>query len=407
MRILFPASATLILLVVGGCHAFPLARHPPFRRTATATTSSLLEMKKMVTSSSFSLPDTSRPLAPQYNNNNTSTSTANNDDTITFAGMVEQGLLKRFDESQIQRVLQSWRLLDQEYYHNVYVGDPSLQETSHMIQECHSYLPGLSIQPFWNPEDFDWAKELEQNSYSEIAAEFKAVTADLQTLEQQGNNIWAGALTEDASAYGQDWRTLVLMNRGTWDPINVNLFPKTSSAIHKAGVPVTEVFFASMKGPSKIERHSDFTNFVLTSHLAIDIPSNGENKCRLTIGDTTRQWMNGKCMVFDTSLLHDAVNESDQMRYILMMRIWHPDLTLVEREALQFTYDCLEVPGLVSSDAGEQYMAERTVEIMRTFPALLKKPKPDAVVQEGFGSKNKSKGKNKKKGGDKSKGFGI
>jgi hypothetical protein len=99
------------------------------------------------------------------------------------------------------------------------------------------------------------------------------------------------------------------------------------------------------------------------------------------------------------SLLHDAVNESDEMRYILMMRIWHPDLTPVERKALQFTYDCLEVPGLVSSDAGERFLSERTVEIMRSFPAL-KKP-----AVQGFGSK-KSKGKNNK-GGGKSKGFGI
>jgi aspartate beta-hydroxylase len=380
MRILLTAS---FVLLVGGCHAFqPTTRPRSFRRAAATTTSSLGITMEMVASSLISLPDTSRPLAPH-----------------TFAGMVEQGLLERFDESQIQRVLQSWRLLDQEYYHNVYVGDPSLQETSHMIQECHSYVPGLKIQPFWNPEDdFDWAKELE-NSYPEIAAEFQAVTADLQTLQQQGNNIWAGALTQDASAYGQDWKTLVLMNRGTWDPINVNLFPKTSSAVQKAGVPVTEVFFASMKGPSKIERHTDFTNFVLTSHLAIDIPCNGQNKCRLTIGDTTNEWINGKCMVFDTSLLHDAVNESDEMRYILMMRIWHPDLTCVEREALQFTYDCLEVPGLVSSDAGERYMSERTVEIMRSFPAL-EKPAVKRFVSK------KSKSKNKK-GGGKSKGFGI
>lgn len=286
MRILLTAS---LILLVGGCHAFQPTCPPSFRRAAT-TSSLEIKMEMVASSLSISLPDTSRPLAPH-----------------TFAGMVEQGLLERFDKSQITRVLQSWRLLDQEYYHNVYVGDPSLQETSHMIQECHSYVPGLSIQPFWNPAEFDfgWAQELE-NSYPEIAAEFQAVTADLQSLQQQGNNIWAGALTEDASAYGQDWKTLVLMNRGTWDPINVNLFPKTSSAVQKAGVPVTEVFFASMKGPSKIERHTDFTNFVLTSHLAIDIPSNGQNKCRLTVGDTTNEWINGKCMVFDTVsfLLH-------------------------------------------------------------------------------------------------------
>jgi aspartyl/asparaginyl beta-hydroxylase (cupin superfamily) len=120
----------------------------------------------------------------------------------------------------------------------------------------------------------------------------------MRRLEQVGNNIWAGALTDDASSYGAGWRTLVLMNRGTWDPTNVNLFPKTATAIKDCGVPVTEVFFASMQPRTDIKMHSDFTNFVLTSHLAIDIPENGSNKCRLTVGDETRQWINGEGKIY-------------------------------------------------------------------------------------------------------------
>ena len=182
----------------------------------------------------------------------------------------------------------------------------------------------------------------------------------------------------------------------------MNLFPKAAKAVHDSGVPVTEVFFASMEGPSSIKKHSDFTNFVLTSHLALEIPCNGQNKCRLTIADETREWINGEVMAFDTSLLHDAVNESDEMRYILMMRIWHPDLTPVEREALQFTYDCLEQPGLVSPDPGERYMTETLVENQRSFPKLETKAMSAA---EGFGAKRGNKAKKNKKGG-KSKGFG-
>jgi aspartate beta-hydroxylase len=331
-------------------------------------------------SSSVSLPDTSTPLHPH-----------------TFAGMIEQGLLERFEESEIQRVLTSWRLLDKDYYHKEYVGEPGKEDGSDMIQECHSYLPGLSIKPFWSAPDFDWAEFLE-SKYPQIKKEFQAATADMQRLQQEGNNIWAAALTEDASAYGEGWRTLVLMDRGRWDPVNVNLFPKTAKAVHDSGVPATEVFFASMKGPSSIKKHTDFTNFVLTSHLALDIPYSGENKCRISVGDETHEWINGNVMVFDTSLLHDAVNESEKMRYILMVRLWHPDLTPVEREALQFTYDCLELPELVSQNPEERFRAERMVESIRVFPKLQSQ-------SQGFGGK-KSKGK-KKVGGGKNKGFGI
>lgn len=335
----------------------------------------------MVPSSSNSLPDTSTPLHPH-----------------TFAGMVEKGLKERFGESEIQRVLTSWRLLDKDYYHREYVGEPGKEKGSDMIQECHSYLPGLSVKPFWNAPDFEWAKFLE-SKYPQLEKEFQTATADLKRLQQDGNNIWAGALTEDASAYGSGWRTLVLMDRGRWDPINVALFPKTAKAVHDSGVPATEVFFASMKGPSSIKKHTDFTNFVLTSHLALDIPYSGQNKCRISVGDETHEWINGNVMVFDTSLLHDAVNESDKMRYILMLRLWHPDLTPVERDALQFTYDCLEVPELVSSNPEERFRAESIVESIRAFPQIQSQT-------QGFGTKKSSKGKNKKSAG-KSKGFGI
>ena len=115
-------------------------------------------------------------------------------------------------------------------------------------------------------------------------------------------------------------------------------------------------------------------------------------------------------MAFDTSIMHDAVNESDELRYILMMRIWHPDLTETEKQALQFTYDCLMVPELVSSDPGERFIAERQAEAMHSFPEI-KRGKSSSVSQ-GFsaGGSKKEKKKKKQKGtkaaGGVAKGFG-
>jgi len=139
--------------------------------------------------------------------------------------------------------------------------------------------------------------------------------------------------------------------------------------------------------------HSDFTNFVLTSHLAIDIPDNGQNKCRLTIGDTTKEWINGDMMLFDTSIMHDAVNESDHTRYILMFRLWHPDLTEVERLALQYIYDCLEEPLLLSTNEDERMLAERRINELRAFPKL--------NSGSGFGGGGGARGKKQKKNSKK------
>ena len=198
-------------------------------------------------------PDTSRPLSP-----------------YTFAGMVEEGLKQRFDEKDIERVLISLCLLDQEYYRKEFVGSDAAVDSEDLVQECHSYSPRISVKPFWNPEVYEWAKYLESH-HNEIRKELDAVTKKMVKLKQDGNNIWAGAFTEH--------------------------------------------------GPSEIKKHNDFTNCVLTSHLALDIPFPGENKCWLTVGGESKQWINRNVYVFDTSLLHDAVNESDQKRFIPMLRL--------------------------------------------------------------------------------------
>jgi aspartyl/asparaginyl beta-hydroxylase (cupin superfamily) len=177
------------------------------------------------------------------------------------------------------------------------------------------------------------------------------------------------------------------MNRGMWDRTNCKLFPRTARFIRDSGIPAVEVFFASMKPNSAIKMHSDFTNFVLTSHLALDIPENGKNKCRITVGDDCKQWINGEMMLFDTSIMHDAVNEANASRYILMFRVWHPELTKNERDALQFIYDCLEYPDLLSEDTKARVLAQKMVSEMRTFPAI-------QGENLGFGTKRVKERKN-------------
>eukprot|EP00579_Thalassiosira_antarctica_P029133 CAMPEP_0202025036 /NCGR_PEP_ID=MMETSP0905-20130828/55516_1 /ASSEMBLY_ACC=CAM_ASM_000554 /TAXON_ID=420261 /ORGANISM="Thalassiosira antarctica, Strain CCMP982" /LENGTH=406 /DNA_ID=CAMNT_0048587829 /DNA_START=37 /DNA_END=1257 /DNA_ORIENTATION=+ len=330
-------------------------------------------------------PSTTTPLSP-----------------MTFAGQVEQALLSKFQESKIERVLQSWRLLELDYEHREFVGNqqsPPITDadTSSCYQLAPSYVPGLKAVAWWDDVDqLSWANSLSK-SYPAIRDEFMSVMSNPDKLQSDGNNIWAGALTTDAESYGDGWKTLVLLNRGQWDDTNAKLFPITSKAIHKSGVPVAEAFFASMKPQTSIKPHSDFTNFVLTSHIPLVIPENGNNKCRLSVGDETRQWLEGKVILFDTSIYHDAVNESEEMRYILMLRVWHPDLTKEERGALQLIYDCLEIPELLSTDPGMVVMAEQRANMMREFP-LKDEGGGFGGSRLGGNKGKKGKGKNKKKG---------
>ena len=172
--------------------------------------------------------------------------------------------------------------------------------------------------------------------------ELKANLADA-ALESKGSNIWGG-LQSDRIEYGTDWKTLPLCDRTVWDATNSALFPKTCSLLTKSKVPLIEAFFAKMDPHSDIKPHSDMCNFVLTCHLGVDVP---EGQCDLTVGDATVPWANGKVMLFDTSILHKAENRAPVSRYILMLRVYHPELSALERSAMQLVFDCLDEPELL------------------------------------------------------------
>ena len=351
----------------------------------------------------------------------------------TFAGQVEQALKVNFGAEHVDRVLHCWRRLEAnvEYQQPVVLHDedddndddkkdrlepttsrvdeddpiPVTRTTEDLrVQQCHSHVPGLTVQEFWKDatstettKDLAWTDELQTKFGAAICQEFTNVLQqNAQTLSEQGNNVWSAALTEEAAAnYGRGWKTLVLMDRGVWDETNVQFFPQTARAIHEAGVPAVEVFFARMDPWATIPTHSDQTNFVLTSHLGIQIPSttttttttpsNDDNDdddnnkdttrrryCELRVGNQVEAWQAGHVMVFDTSLQHNAVNWTPEPRTILMMRVWHPELTTIEKQALQFIWDCLDVPELATTSvhgpADQKQALLQQVQDRRAFP---------------------------------------
>jgi len=60
-----------------------------------------------------------------------------------------------------------------------------------------------------------------------------------------------------------------------------------------------------------------------------------EGECWIKVGDATHHWRNGKTCVFDTSVIHSTENQSDRVRYVLLIRMWHPELTAVEVDAFK------------------------------------------------------------------------
>mmetsp|Transcript_10147 Transcript_10147/g.25048 ORF Transcript_10147/g.25048 Transcript_10147/m.25048 type:complete len:460 (+) Transcript_10147:198-1577(+) len=262
---------------------------------------------------------------------------------IKFADAVEEVLKRKYvKKNRVPRVIKSWRRMDEDFLYRAEVPE---YET---VQECNSYIEGLKPRPFHDPYQFEWAQKL-RDSAEIVQEEFKRVACDGEdSLYEQGNNVWVTAANStSAESYGPDWKTLALMDRCVWDQTNVKLFPKTTKLLRDLEVPCIEAFFARMMPNSVIKPHSDYCNFALTSHLGLDVP---EGQCWIEVGNERREWRNGEMLLFDTSLMHKAANEADQKRFILMLRVWHPDLNPSEVDAIKYIFDCLDEPEIIERD---------------------------------------------------------
>ncbi len=85
------------------------------------------------------------------------------------------------------------------------------------------------------------------------------------------------------------------------------------------------LIYASRLAPgTHIAPHRGPTNIRLRCHLAITVP---EGDCGLRVGDQTRRWEPGHAIVFDDSFEHEAWNHTEAERIVLVVDLWHPDLS--------------------------------------------------------------------------------
>lgn len=168
------------------------------------------------------------PLPPQQQHQQ-QPAAGGGDDALGDA--IEAAFLRIFSgPADCPRVLASWRRLR--------AGDEFARDWPGLgRQQCASYMEGLPEPPPPFPDlsspGYEWLLEVERSAEI-IIEEFERVTANAAALERQGNCVWVPAARADALAYGPDWRTLVLQDRGEWDKFNAKLFPRTRKVIEAA-----------------------------------------------------------------------------------------------------------------------------------------------------------------------------
>jgi aspartyl/asparaginyl beta-hydroxylase (cupin superfamily) len=199
------------------------------------------------------------------------------------------------------------------------------------------YFPKLPALEFYAREDFPWLDRIEAGT-TEIRSEFERVfTEDTGRLEPYIAYPEGVPLDQWAELnHSRRWSVFYLWRDGKPLKEHLDRCPKTAALLSEA--PLADVpghaptaFFSILDAKSHIPPHSGVTNTRLIVHLPLVIPG----RCRFRVGSQTREWQAGKAWVFDDTIEHEAWNDSDLPRAILIFDVWNNYLNPVERELVR------------------------------------------------------------------------
>lgn len=200
-------------------------------------------------------------------------------------------------------------------------------------QPSFMYVPQLPTIEFYDRDLFPWLDVLEAAT-ADIQAELVRVLADgPEALEPY---ITVDGVPQDRwrlLANSRRWSVFYLWRAGA--PVEENLArcPRTAEALKAwpqcrlEGTGPTAVFSILQPG-TRIPPHVGVNNARLIAHLPLVVPPG----CGFRVGAEQRSWEPGKAFVFDDTIEHEAWNDSDQPRAVLILDCWNPFLSEAERE---------------------------------------------------------------------------
>ena len=205
---------------------------------------------------------------------------------------------------------------------------------------CPNRFYTLTANPFWDTASFGWIKKLEE-SYSVILEEFYKLRDVEEPAFQPYRSPPSQTNVNDTDELGQlatskgNWNVSYLYLHGVDFQENVERCPNTIATI-KEVLPrhYHHAFFSALSPNTHITPHFGPTNKKLRIHLPLVVEGDG---AWLRVADKRVDLKQGKAILFDDSFEHEAGNDNPSSpRVVLVVDIWHPDLTDEEIKFLSF-----------------------------------------------------------------------
>jgi aspartyl/asparaginyl beta-hydroxylase (cupin superfamily) len=221
------------------------------------------------------------------------------------------------------------------------------RKTRHYHSEpTHFHFPAVPEAEFPERAQFPWLAELEAAA-ADIASELNAVMAaeraELVPYVQYDATVPMRQWKE--LNHSLDWTAIHLILRGERVEANARHCPRTMAMLERLPQPhipgyTPNAMFSLLAPHTHIPPHHGVANFRLVCHLPLIVPG----KCWFRCGEERREWHVGEAFVFDDTIEHEAANDSDELRAVLIVDVWNPALSGREREAVARVVAAADAP---------------------------------------------------------------
>lgn len=201
-------------------------------------------------------------------------------------------------------------------------------------QPTFLYCPDLPTSPWLDRSLFPRMEEFESRTDA-IAAELAPLLATGAHSEAVFGSADVAAQNLRSERGDPGWTGHYFYRHGERREANCAACPATSAALDLLPLGRVkdhgpEVLFSVFTPGTHLLPHRGVTNTRVVAHLPLIVPPD----CALRVGGEEHVWQRGRVVVFDDTYEHEAWNRSDQIRVVLILDLWNPHLTELEREAV-------------------------------------------------------------------------
>ena len=198
-------------------------------------------------------------------------------------------------------------------------------------------VPRLPAIPFFERESFPWVAAIE--------AKTEVITQELHAALAQQQQEFKPYIAYEAGMpvnqwqelnHSKRWSSYFLWRNGLPQTEHLAQCPETANAL--AAVEMTDIgglcpnaMFSALAPHTQIPPHHGETNARVIVHLPLVVPPN----CHYRVGFEHRTWKVGEVLIFDDSIEHEARNDSDELRVVLIFDVWNPLLSKAERDMVR------------------------------------------------------------------------